>query len=56
MSLNGSKIFLPPVPKLNETSDELGKCIVNVCQIREFIKKVSSERENYVENILNFYR
>ena len=58
ISLSGSKIFLPPVPlsKLNETSDELGKCIVNVCQIREFIKKVSSERENYVDNILNSYR
>ena len=55
ISLNGSKIFLPPRPKLNETRDELGKCINNVCQIREFIKKVSMERENYVENILQSY-
>ena len=43
------------MPKLNETRDELGKCIINVCQIREFIKKVSGERETYVENILQSY-
>jgi len=55
ISLNGSKIFLPPRPGLNETSDELGECINNVCQIREFIKKVSRERESYVENILQLY-
>ena len=55
ISLNGSKIFLPPKPGLNDTSDELDACINNVCQIREFIKKVSSDRENYVENILQSY-
>ena len=55
VSLNGSQIFLPPVPNLNETSDELGQCIVNVCQIREFLKKVSCERKNYVDNILHSY-
>ena len=55
VSLNGSKIYLPPIPKLNENSDQLGQCIERVCQIREFVRKVAGDRKNYVENILQSY-
>ena len=52
VSLNGSKIFLPPVKKANETTNELGKCLENVSQIREFIRNVSADRKKYVNKIL----
>ena len=45
VSLNGSKIYLPPIPKLNENSDQLGQCIERVCQIREFVRKVAGDRK-----------
>ena len=56
VSLNGSQIFLPPVPNLHETSDDLSQCIAKVCQIREFLKKVSSERKSYIDNILHSHK
>ena len=55
VSLNGSKIFLPPVKKLNEANTELDKCMTNVVQMRQFIKQVSGDRKQYVENILKAY-
>ena len=56
VSLNGSQIILPPVPNLHETSDDLGQCIAKVCQIREFLKKVSSERKRYIDSILRSHK
>ena len=55
MSLNGSKIFLPPVKKVKEATNELNKCLENVSQIREFIKNESVDRRKYVANILQAY-
>ena len=43
VSLNGSKIFLPPVKMVHETTNELGQCLENLSQIREFIRNVSAE-------------
>ena len=44
---------LPTVPKVIETNDVLSQSLAKICEIRGFLKKVSSERKNYIDNILN---
>ena len=39
ISLNGSKIFLPPVKRVNAANTELGKFRSQISQIRQFIKE-----------------
>ena len=55
ISLNGSKIYLPPISELQGNSAQLGQCIKRVCQMKQFVRKVEDDRKHYVENILKAY-